>query len=172
MVRIIMKLKSKIQLTFIISILLFTIVGCRCTLLPSAEEKQKLQPISLRYWRVWDSPSNFSGILSAYSAVHPNISISMQILRYEEFERKLLEAYADQKPPDIISFHYAWLPKYVDKKYITPCPGVEPGNPEGHWLATNCNTAMRCRLMKIKELISLKRYWYRLLSYPEIRFIR
>lgn len=114
--------KIKIKLVLLLAFLTIVITGCRCTLLPSAEEKQKLQPISLRYWRVWDSPSNFNGILSAYSAVHPNISISMQILRYEEFEKKLLEAYADQKPPDIISLHYAWLPKYVDKKYITPLP--------------------------------------------------
>lgn len=113
--------KQKLTILMIIIILLIT-TGFRCTLLPSKEEKKGLEPMKLRYWRVWDSPANFSGIISSYKSVHPNISIEIQTLRYEEYEKMIMNSYAELNPPDIISLHYAWLPKYAKKKFIVPIP--------------------------------------------------
>ena len=117
-----MKLKSKKLFLLLILPFLFIVTGLRCTLFPSPETKKGLEPIVLRYWRVWDSPSNFSEITAGYRALHPNISIQIQNLRYEEFEKKLLDSYAEQNPPDIISLHYGWLEKYAKKKFIAPLP--------------------------------------------------
>lgn len=117
-----MKLKSKKLFVLIGIAFLLILTGFRCTLFPSKEAKKGLEPVQLRYWRVWDAPGNFSEIIGAYKTVHPNITVEIQTLRYEEFEKKLMDSYAELNPPDIISLHYAWLPKYAKKKFIVPVP--------------------------------------------------
>lgn len=77
-------------------------------------------PITLRYWRVFDGQDAFADIINAYRAGHPNINIEYRKLRYEEYETALLEAWAEDRGPDIFSIHNTWLAKYDSK--ILPMP--------------------------------------------------
>lgn len=79
-----------------------------------------LEPITLKYWRVWDGPDAFQEIIDKYQAIHPNIKIEYRKLRYEEYERELLEAWAEERGPDIFSIHNTWVKGYVPK--IIPLP--------------------------------------------------
>lgn len=78
------------------------------------------KPITLKFWRVWDSEDDFGDIINAYKAIHPNISIEYKRFRYEEYEKALLEAFAEDRGPDIFSISNGWVGKYVSK--ISPMP--------------------------------------------------
>ena len=100
------KIKS-IILVFVLTLL--PGFGLKCQ---DKETQQAMQPISLNYWRVWDGPDDFKDIITEYNKLHPNIKINYRKLRYEEYEQELLEAYANDNPPDIFSIHNTWLRKY------------------------------------------------------------
>ena len=48
------------------------------------------------------------------------------------------------------------LRERVGENPDTPTPGIEPGGPEGHELATHCNTIMRRGLGLIDNFKNLK----------------
>jgi multiple sugar transport system substrate-binding protein len=77
-------------------------------------------PITLKYWRVFDGQDAFSEIINAYRQLHPNVNIEYRKLRYDEYEQALLEAWAEDKGPDIFAIHNTWIGKYVNK--IEPMP--------------------------------------------------
>ncbi len=97
------------------------LAGFRCTFVPQ-RVKELLQPVTLNYWRVWDSPGDFSDIIGRYRAIHPNIAINIRTLRFEEFADQLLQAYAKRQEPDLISLHAGWLRHYLREGFIQPMP--------------------------------------------------
>ncbi len=109
-------------------LLLLTIVsslflsGCGINRGPDAYIRQKMQPITLRYWRVFDGQDDFQEIIDRYRAQHPNISLEYKKLRYDEYEQALLEAFATDRGPDIFSIHNTWLRKYEQMGLLEPLP--------------------------------------------------
>jgi multiple sugar transport system substrate-binding protein len=59
-------------------------------------------------------------LIEAYQQIHPNISVNYRKVRYEEYERLLLDAWAEGRGPDIFSINNTWVPKYQSK--IAPMP--------------------------------------------------
>ncbi|MBU1164513.1 extracellular solute-binding protein [Patescibacteria group bacterium] len=114
-------MKKQYQKISILSLLaVFVLVSgfsCRCM---SKEEKQALQPIVLNYWRAWDDTSDFQEIINAYQTLHPNITINYRKLRYQEYENELLNAWAEDRGPDIFSIRNTWVRDYQNK--ILPLP--------------------------------------------------
>jgi ABC-type glycerol-3-phosphate transport system substrate-binding protein len=86
----------------------------------SKEAQKANQPVTIKYWRVWDSYDDFAEIINAYKAVHPNVNIDYRTFRYEEYEQALLEAFAEDRGPDIFSINNTWVNKYRTK--ILPAP--------------------------------------------------
>lgn len=93
--------------------------GLTCGITPPPPEAR---PVALEYWGVWDSPEQVAPLINAYRSTHPTISVSYKQLRYEEYERKLLEAWADDRGPDIMAIPASWLNKY--KGRLEPLPAV------------------------------------------------
>ncbi len=110
--------KIKILSLFILLTLLAT-TGFRCKWMDQAT-KEALKPITLTYWRVWDDQDAFQEIIEAYRQIHPNITIEYKKFRYEEYEKELLNALAEDRGPDIFSIHNTWVNKYQSK--IKPLP--------------------------------------------------
>ena len=109
---------QKIKLIFLILlIIILPGFGFKCT---SKEVKQYMKPIELNYWRVWDGPDAFAETIAKYNQLHSNITINYKKLRYSEYEQELLEAWAEDRGPDIFSIHNTWVKKYQSK--ITPMP--------------------------------------------------
>lgn len=105
------------QRSIILFVLLLTVLpllGLRCK--PQVEAK----PVKLTYWRVFDDPDSMSEIVAAYRQIHPNVTIELKKIRYEEYEQLFLEALAEDRGPDIFSLHNSWIGKYQSK--ITPLP--------------------------------------------------
>lgn len=117
-------MKKRLYLTLFLTIILsLTLTSTGCSLgIPSTSQKEGAPPVGLEWWRVWDQPSDFSGLLSAYKARRPHISIKIRNFTYEEYEEAIRDAYAEDRAPDIISLHNTWLKKYEDKKFIVPMP--------------------------------------------------
>lgn len=91
--------------------------GCR---MQSKQVKQGLQPITINYWRAWDEPDDFQALIDKYKIIHPNITINYRKLRYEEYEKEIINALAEDRGPDIFSIEGGWLPRYQSK--IAPMP--------------------------------------------------
>lgn len=78
------------------------------------------EPVPLVFWGVFDSKDAYQGIFSAYQSTHPNVSIEYRKLQYAEYERALLDAWAEQRGPDIFLVHNTWVGGYTSK--IEPLP--------------------------------------------------
>lgn len=94
--------------------------GCKNNLFAPAEERAALKPVKLTYWGVWDSPEQINSIISAYRKKHPTVSITYRKFRYDEYERELLEAWADGRGPDIFAIPATWLKDYQAR--LEPAP--------------------------------------------------
>ncbi len=91
--------------------------GCKGV---SQDVQQKMQPVTLNYWRVWDGPDDFAPIIQAYKALHPYVTINYRKLSYDEYEAALVDALAEDRGPDIFSIQSTWVRKYQTK--IAPMP--------------------------------------------------
>ncbi|MFA5413565.1 MAG: extracellular solute-binding protein [Patescibacteria group bacterium] len=86
----------------------------------SQEVLEAMKPINLTYWRVFDDQDAFDEIITAYKAVHPNVSVTYRKLRMEEYEQTLLDALAEDRGPDMFSLPNTWVKEYQTK--ILPMP--------------------------------------------------
>lgn len=91
--------------------------GCKTV---NNQTQEATKPIVLTFWQAFDDSEAFDTIISNYQAIHPNITIEFRKLRYEEYENELLNAWAEDRGPDIFAIHNTWIKKYQTK--ITPMP--------------------------------------------------
>lgn len=108
------KIKLKLAVLSLIGAALIT-SGFSCK-----KAQPPLEPITINYWRVWDNASDIGPIIAAYNQLHPNITINYRKLRYEEYEAEMLNAFADNRGPDILSIHNTWVAKYQPR--LAPMP--------------------------------------------------
>lgn len=106
-------------LTTVAAALLVTGLGCKGA---SQEVIQRTQPITIKYWRVFDGDDAFEPIFTAYRKLHPNIGIEYRRFRYEEYEKEVLNALAEGRGPDIISLHNTWMRRWQPR--LLPVPPV------------------------------------------------
>ncbi|HNX11141.1 MAG TPA: extracellular solute-binding protein [bacterium] len=109
--------KKIIALSLLFVFIITSGFGCKTT---SKAVQDSMQPITLTYWRVWDGPDDFAEIISQYNALHPFITINYRKLRYDEYENELLNAFAEDRGPDIFSINNTWMKKYQGK--LAPLP--------------------------------------------------
>lgn len=111
-------MRKKITILTLLAIIITTSgFGCKRE---DKAVKEAMKPITLTYWRVFDGPDAFDEIIKNYKAAHPFINIQYRKLRYEEYEKELLNALAEDRGPDIFSIHNTWIRKYQSK--IEPMP--------------------------------------------------
>ncbi|MDP2685173.1 MAG: extracellular solute-binding protein [bacterium] len=80
-------------------------------------------PVTLNIWGVWDETSDWQQIISSYNALHPYITINYSKIRYEEYEKMLLEGWATSSGPDIFAIPNSWVQSY-SSKFIYPLPAT------------------------------------------------
>jgi ABC-type glycerol-3-phosphate transport system substrate-binding protein len=90
--------------------------GISCNISPESK------PVALTYWGVWDAPSQLGGLIGDYQASHPSVKVSYKQLRYDEYERKLLDSWADDRGRDIFAIPVSRLNKYQNR--IVPMPAT------------------------------------------------
>lgn len=96
--------------------LLFLGAGC----LGLGGTPAQIKPVTLEYWRVDDEPESIAAVIEAYRKVHPNVAINYKKFRREDYQRNLLEAFAEDRGPDIFSVPNVWMRGWKAK--IQPMP--------------------------------------------------
>lgn len=105
--------------SFFLLILFILLSGFGCqTTDPKATAAMK--PINLTFWGVYDDSDAFHAIIDKYKTIHPNITITYKKFLYSEYENQLLDAWAEDRGPDIFAIQNAWVDKYQTK--ILPMP--------------------------------------------------
>ncbi len=104
--------KKIVILCLITTFILTSGFGCK---IASKQTTEATQPITLVYWRVFDDADAFQEIINKYKALHPFVSIEYHKFRYDEYENALLNAFAEDRGPDIFSIQNTWLEKYQSK---------------------------------------------------------
>ncbi len=100
--------------------LLLALTGAGCTKGPDAATLAAAQPKSLTIWGVVDDYDKYAPVLDAYQREYSNVRIDFRRFRLEDYENALLEAFAEDRGPDIFLIHNDWTTKYQSK--ITPMP--------------------------------------------------
>ena len=112
--------KSKLIVLLAITIALVT-SGFSCKLIPTKQPPASLtKQIELSYWGVWDDSDHLEPIIYDFEALHPNVTIKYKKFRFSEYEQMLLEAWAEDRGPDIYSLPATWLREYQNR--ISPQP--------------------------------------------------
>jgi len=76
--------------------------------------KSLLSPITLNWWVVWENPSDFSGLISNFKSVFPQVRVEVKKFRYSEYKDALIRAWAKDEGPDIFSITNTWLQEYEE----------------------------------------------------------
>ena len=95
-------------------LLAFPLLGLGC------QQRVTPEPVTLKYWRVFDGEDTMAPIISAYRQAHPYVTIDYRLLRYEEYEQQLLQAMAENRGPDLFSIHNTWFGEYQSR--LAPLP--------------------------------------------------
>lgn len=109
--------KKIIAFSLLIIFILISGFGCKTT---DEVAQEGAKPIVLTFWQAYDDSDAFSEIIAKYNAMHPNITIEYKKFRYEEYENELLNAWAEDRGPDIFAVSNTWVKKYQTK--ILPIP--------------------------------------------------
>lgn len=120
-----MKMKTKIFVLFCaMALILLGGQGCRQS--TSQEAASRVAPVTLRYWRVFDSEDDFAEIIEAYNAKHPHIDIEYREFSIDEYEDELIDALAEDRGPDIFTIQNTQMREYKNKLLALPPSVVMP----------------------------------------------
>ncbi|PWB38821.1 MAG: hypothetical protein C3F02_01895 [Parcubacteria group bacterium] len=107
-------------LTLFILLAFITTSGFGCKWNPFSNNDPALKPVTIEYWGVWDKPNELASLINSYQTQHPTIKVNYRNFRYEEYEDKLLQAWADDRGPDLFSIPVTWLKKYQPRLESMP----------------------------------------------------
>lgn len=110
----------------ILSALAVLVLGGPLCKTVSKELQEAMKPVQLTYWRVFDDSDAFGDLIAEYNKQHPNVNVTYRKLRYDEFEKVLLDALAEDRGPDIFSIHNTWIGGWQSKLLPQPATITVP----------------------------------------------
>ncbi len=102
------------KISIIIAVAALTLVSAGCN------QNKKVGPVTIKIWKPFVDSDKMQSIMSAYQALHTNVTFEYTKKNIENYEPDLLNALAAGNGPDIYSINNTWVPRYMDK--ITPAP--------------------------------------------------
>lgn len=93
-------------------------VGAGCSLPGGSSAPPK--PVTLQYWRIQDDAADLDSAIDAYKKLHPNVNVVVTTQREQDYDRTLLEAFAQNKGPDLFSIPNVWLGEWKAKLLAMP----------------------------------------------------
>ncbi len=99
---------------------LLTLVGAGCTKGLSPETQKASQRVTLNVWGAVDDYDVYQEAINQYRGLHPNVTVNFRRLRLEEYEDRLLNAFAEDRGPDVFLVHNTWVGKYLPKTAPMP----------------------------------------------------
>lgn len=111
---------TKIKKIFLFLILVFIITsGFKCTN-PFAKKAAQMKSVKLSVWTVYEERDDLNVLFEKFRNEHPTVSFEYRKFTPEEYEKQLVEAWANDKGPDIYFLPNNLIPEYVNKQRITP----------------------------------------------------
>jgi len=110
-------MKTKKLILFLIFILIIT-SGFQCT----ATKKVINKPLKLVVWGVYEDRDALDILFNKFSKIYPTITLEYKKFTAEEYEDQLLNAWADDKGPDIYFLPNSSILQYKEKGRIIPMP--------------------------------------------------
>lgn len=98
------------------------LLGQGCTNGPTQQAKQLSTAKTIDVWAVVDDGDSYQDIFKTFRAMYPYATINFKKYRLEEYESALLNAFAEDRGPDIFMVHNTWIGKYQPK--IAPQPPI------------------------------------------------
>lgn len=77
-------------------------------------------PVTLNYWIIEGSKKDYEEIISVYRATQPYVTVNFRELKLEEYDNRLIQAWARDQGPDIFELPSTWIRKY--QEFIAPMP--------------------------------------------------
>lgn len=100
----------------ILLILLTSIVLSACKSLSIS----KNEPVTLKYWGLWESASVENLVINDYKKDHPNVTIVYEKKSPQQYREALQAQIKQQNGPDIFMFHNTWVPMIQDQLAEVP----------------------------------------------------
>ena len=98
------------------TILIFSLIITGCSLI----NPQSDQPVTIKYWGLWDSATVMNQVREDYKKIKPNVDIVYEKKSPQQY-RETLQAQIDSGAgPDIFQFHNTWTPMFAAQ--LTPIP--------------------------------------------------
>ncbi len=94
--------------------------GFGCKLFPDKKIAEAMRPVTIKFWSVYDDSETLDPIFTAYQSVHRNVSFDFKRLTPDEYEKKVLNALAEDQGPDIVSLPSTWLRRFQPE--LLPVP--------------------------------------------------
>ena len=112
-------LSIRIFLLVFISILL-----AACKSLPIV----KNEPVTLKYWGLWESASVINEVINDYKKDHPNVTVVYEKKSPQQYRESLQSQIKSQKGPDIFMFHNTWIPMLETELAEIPTNVISPSD--------------------------------------------
>lgn len=120
-------MKQKLKKLSLIILAIFVLVTVTaCAKGGTLEAQKAYKQEKLVWWRVWDNEDAVADLIKAYKQIHPNVSVEYKKFRYDEYEKELLEALAEDRGPDVFSIHNTWMNRYQTKLLPLPAETTLP----------------------------------------------
>ncbi len=114
---------KKVITLFLLCLSFLTFSGFGCKNDKKVEKiKASLPNITLNYWRIMDDGKDFSALIEAYNANHPYVTINYRKISLNEYKQELINAWSEDKGPDIFSIPATWMGEYISKNRLVPMP--------------------------------------------------
>lgn len=105
-------MKLTFQQKKIISIVIFVLIFI---VVLSLFRKRTPKPVSLEMWGLYDEPQIWNQLISEFQKYYPHININYTLKDSQSYHEDLLQAFAENKAPDIFLVLGEWLPRYYNK---------------------------------------------------------
>lgn len=107
--------KSLIKIVLALLIVSFPLLGAACQ-----NEQITLEPVTLEYWGTQDHEEALQSIIDGYHKTRPHVTINYTKFEPDVYEKRLLNALAEDRGPDIFTVPHTSLRNYTPK--ILPLP--------------------------------------------------
>ncbi len=110
---------KKIAILLILTLFISSGASCSKT---TTTDKNLFKPITITIWAVYENEDSFAQVFQEFKKQHPTVNFSFRVFEAEEYENQLLNAWADNRGPDIYFLPNSSIGKYYAKGRITPLP--------------------------------------------------
>lgn len=119
----VVKKKAPLIVIAIVAVFVFIIFLVVLSKLFGGAGQSKTQPVTLKYWGVWQPANVIGELIKEYQKEHPNITIEYTLMDAKDnYRERIIERTRNGIGPDIFRFHNTWVPTL--KELFVPAPST------------------------------------------------